>query len=74
MERVMMESDRLEAKGKKNRGIHNRKGITCKADGMIVLAGQNVNGMYLLKMVNNPPDTNITMLSLSKLTSLEKWH
>ena len=52
----------------------NGKGITCKADGTIVLAGQNVNGMYWLKMVDNPPDTNITMLSFSKPTSLEQWH
>ena len=52
----------------------NGKGITCKADETIVLVGQNVNEMYLLKTVNNPPDTNITMLSLSKPTSLEQWH
>ena len=53
----------------------NGKGVSCKADGTVVLAGENVNGMYLLKTINNPPDSgNFAMLSLSKPTSLEQWH
>ena len=55
--------------------LGNGKGVSCKADGTIVLAGENVNGMYLLKTINNPPDaSNFVMLSLSKPTSLEQWH
>ena len=49
----------------------NGKGVTCKADGTIVLKGQNINRMYLLKTVDNSPDASIAMTSLSKPTSLE---
>ena len=52
----------------------NGKGVTCKSDGTIVLTGKNVNGMYLLKTVNNLLNTTYAMTSLSKPTSLEQWH
>jgi Integrase core domain/GAG-pre-integrase domain len=50
------------------------KGITRKADGTIVLTGQNVNGMYLLETLNDLPNHPIAMTSLSQPTSLEQWH
>jgi transposase InsO family protein len=50
------------------------KGIVTKADGTIVLTGQNVNGMYLLETIDNAPDTPLAMTSLSHPTSLEQWH
>jgi hypothetical protein len=49
----------------------NGKGIIKKADGTVVLAGQNVNGMYLLKATEHVPTA---MTSLSQSTSLEQWH
>jgi hypothetical protein len=52
----------------------NGKGVTCKIDGAVILSGRNVNGMYLLENVDNPPDSTIAMTSLSKPTSLEQWH
>ena len=52
----------------------NKKGVTKKADGTVILTGRNVNGMYLLEMVNNSPKTPFAMTSLSQLTSLEQWH
>src|SRR6202522_3440217 len=52
----------------------NGKGVTYKMDGTVVLSGQNVNSMYLLESVGNPPDNAIAMTSLSKPTSLEQWH
>jgi transposase InsO family protein len=52
----------------------NGKGVTCKADGTVVLSGRNVNGMYLLESIDNPPDNTLAMTSLSKPTSLEQWH
>jgi transposase InsO family protein len=50
------------------------KGVVTKADGTIVLAGQNVNGMYLLETIDNAPGTPLAMASLSQPTSLEQWH
>ena len=51
------------------------KGIVWKADGTLVLAGQNINGMYLLEILDNVPSKPLTMASsLSKPTSLEQWH
>jgi Reverse transcriptase (RNA-dependent DNA polymerase)/Pol polyprotein, beta-barrel domain/GAG-pre-integrase domain/gag-polypeptide of LTR copia-type len=52
----------------------NGKGVTCKPDGTVVLSGRNVNGMYLLESIDNPPDNTLAMTSLSKPTSLEQWH
>src|SRR6202522_395222 len=52
----------------------NGKGVTCKADGTVVLSGRNINGMYLLETIDNPPDNTLAMTSLSKPTSLEQWH
>src|ERR1700678_3801466 len=52
----------------------NGKGVTCKIDGAVILSGRNVNGMYLLESVGNPPDNAIAMTSLSKPTSLDQWH
>ena len=53
----------------------NGKGIVRKTDGTLVLAGQNVNGMYLLEMLDNVPSKPLMMASsLSKPTSLEQWH
>ena len=52
----------------------NGKGITCKADGTVILEGRYMNGMYLLEPIDNPPDNTIAMTSLSKPTSLEQWH
>ena len=52
----------------------NGEGVTRKADDTIVLTGQNINRMYLLKTVDNSPDASIAMTSLSKPTSLEQWH
>jgi hypothetical protein len=52
----------------------NGKGVTCKPDGTVVLSGRNVNGMYLLESVENPPGNTLAMTSLSKPTSLEQWH
>ena len=50
------------------------KGVICKADGTIVISGENVNGMYILEPVNDTPDTTIAMTSLAQPTSLEQWH
>ena len=52
----------------------NGKGIIQKADGTVVLTGQNVNGMYLLDTLDNPPNPPIAMTSLSQPASLEQWH
>ena len=40
----------------------------------MVLTGQNVNGMYLLEMLDNLPSPPTAMTSLSHPTSLEQWH
>ena len=52
----------------------NGHGITRKADGTVVLASRNVNGMYLLETIDHPPHAPISMGSLSQTTSLEQWH
>jgi len=49
----------------------NGQGIIRKADGTVVLAGKNVNGMYILETVDNNP---LAMSSISQPTSLEQWH
>ena len=49
----------------------NGQGIIHKADGTIILAGKNVNGMYILEPINDIP---LSMNSISQLTSLEQWH
>ena len=42
---------------------------------MVVLIGQQVNGMYLLETIDNIPDTPLSMASsLSHPTSLEQSH
>jgi hypothetical protein len=50
------------------------KGIVWKPDGTIILARQNVGGMYLLEALDNAPNTPLAMASLSQPTSLEQWH
>ena len=50
------------------------KGEARKPDRTIVLAGKNMNGMYLLDLVDSLPDTTLAMKSLSQSTSLEQWH
>ena len=52
----------------------NGKGVIQKADGTVVLTGQNVNGMYLLETIDGSPNPSIAMTSLSQPTSLEQWH
>ena len=49
----------------------NGEGIIRKADGTVVLAGRNVNGMYILETID---DTPLAMRSVSQPTSLEQWH
>src|SRR5271168_2489955 len=53
----------------------NGKGIARKADGMVVLTGNNVNGMYLIETFDTSaiPDTTTAMTSTSHPTSLEQW-
>jgi GAG-pre-integrase domain len=50
------------------------KGITRKPDGTVVLAGKNVNGMYILETLNEPKHIPQALISLSHGTSLEQWH
>jgi hypothetical protein len=54
----------------------NGRGITRKADGTVVLAGKNVNGMYILETLDTPQSTYtpLAMNSLSRPVSLEQWH
>lgn len=54
----------------------NGQGITRQANGTVVLAAKNVNGMYLLEETEHTPlaDTPLAMISLSQPTSLEQWH
>ena len=54
----------------------NGKGVVRKADGTLVLAGQNVNGMYLLETIDNVPNPPppLAMTSLSRPVPLEQWH
>ena len=49
----------------------NGKGV---ADGTVILAGQNVNGMYLLETLDNIPNMPLALTSLSQPASLEQWH
>ena len=52
----------------------NGKGIVQKADETIILAGDRINGMYLLETLDDVPRTPLAMTSLSQPTSLEQWH
>src|SRR6202522_4787996 len=47
------------------------QGTIRKGDGTIVLAGRNINGMYILETIDDIP---LAMSSVSQLTSLEQWH
>jgi hypothetical protein len=47
------------------------QGTFQKTDGMVVLVGRNVNGMYILETIDDIP---LAMSSVSQLTSLEQWH
>jgi Reverse transcriptase (RNA-dependent DNA polymerase)/GAG-pre-integrase domain/gag-polypeptide of LTR copia-type len=51
----------------------NGEGVVRKADGTTVLAGKEVNGMYLLEPVSSK-SSPLALNSLSKSTSLEQWH
>ena len=50
------------------------KGVTTKADGTVILAGKNINGMYLVETIDKPSNIPLAMSSLSQPTSLEQWH
>ena len=50
------------------------KGEARKPDGTVVLAGKNMNGMYLLDPVDSLPNTTLAMKSQSQSISLEQWH
>jgi hypothetical protein len=50
------------------------KGITRKPDGTVVLAGKNINGMYILEMLTEPKHIPQALISLSHGTLLEQWH
>ena len=52
----------------------NSKGVTTKPDGTVILAGMNVNGMYLLETLSGPSQIPLALSSLSQSTSLEQWH
>jgi hypothetical protein len=39
----------------------NGQGVVCRADGTIVLAGKNVNGMYLLNALDGVPSKPLAM-------------
>jgi hypothetical protein len=52
----------------------NRKGVAQKANGTIVLTGQNINRIYLLEMVDNSPDISLAMSLLFQPTFLEQWN
>ena len=54
--------------------FENGQGTTRRADGTVVLSGQNVNGMYILETIDNIPHTPLALGSLSNPTSLEQWH
>ena len=45
-----------------------------KVDGTVILAGKNINGMYLIETIDKPPNILLSMSSLSQPTSLEQWH
>jgi hypothetical protein len=48
------------------------KGVVWKANGTLVLTGQNVNGMYLIEALENTPLAMVSSISQPK--SLEQWH
>ena len=50
----------------------NGRVIIQKVDGTVILAGENVNRMYLLKTINNTPSPPLAMSSLSQPASLEQ--
>ena len=50
------------------------KGEARKPDRTIVLAGKNMNGMYLLDPVDSLPNMTLAMKSQSQSISLEQWH
>ena len=50
------------------------KGIARTSDGVVVLDGTNVNGMYILEPTNSPPNQTLAMTSSAQQTSLEQWH
>jgi hypothetical protein len=50
------------------------RGVARKPDGTVVLTGKGVNGMYLLDVLDNAPNTSRAMLSLSQPTTLVQWH
>ena len=50
------------------------QGVARKADGTVVLAGKNVNGMYVLDPVNTQQISSAAMKSTSHSASLEQWH
>lgn len=52
----------------------NGQGITRQADGTVVLAGRNINRMYLLEAVEPAPSTPLAMGSLIQLATLNQWH
>ena len=52
----------------------NGKGVVQKTNGMTVLTGMNVSGMYLLEALDTAPHTPLALNSLSQPTSLEQWH
>ena len=50
------------------------QGVTKKPDGTVVLAGKNINGMYVLDAIDTPPNTPLAMKSISQSIPLEQWH
>jgi hypothetical protein len=51
----------------------NDQGVTRKVDGTIILAGKNINGMYLLETLDSA-NVPLVMTTLSQPVSLEQWH
>lgn len=47
---------------------------TRRTDGSVVLAGKNVNRMYLLEAIDTTPTVPLAMGTLSQPVSLEQWH
>lgn len=52
----------------------NSKGVVQKSDGLTVLTGKNINGMYLLEALDTTSHTPLALNSISQPTSLEQWH
>ena len=50
------------------------QGVARKADGTVVLAGKNVNGMYVLDPIDTQQKASAVMKSTSHSVSLEQWH